>query len=138
LETFTPHSNKNPKPEHLDEINNFLDSQFPISLPTKLITPNKLKYIINKLKIGKLLGYDLISNKILKHLPKKKTLILLIFIYKSMLRLLYFFLTRKFSLLIHKPLKPKNVSSPYRPTSLPTTLSKIFENILLKRIKPII
>lgn len=35
--------------------------------------PNKLKYIINKLKIGKSSGYDIISNKILLNLYKKNS-----------------------------------------------------------------
>lgn len=63
--TFTPHSNINPELEYLDEINNFLNSPLPMSLPAKHTTPNEVKYIINKLKIGKSPGYDLISNKIL-------------------------------------------------------------------------
>jgi len=137
--TFTPHSNINSEPEHLDDINIFLDSPLPMSLPAKHTTPNEVKYIINKLKIGKSPGYDLISNKILKHLPKK-TLILLTHIYNSMLRLFYFPLTWKFSIiiLIHKPFKPKHLVSSYRPISLLPTLAKMFEKIILKRIRPII
>jgi len=107
--------------------------------PAKHTTPNEVKYIINKLKIGKSPGYDLISNKILSHLPKK-TIILLTYIYNSMLRLSYFPLTWKFSIiiLIHKPSKPKHLSSSYRPISLLPTLAKIFEKIILKRIRPIV
>uniref|UniRef100_A0A2S2PX36 Putative RNA-directed DNA polymerase n=1 Tax=Sipha flava TaxID=143950 RepID=A0A2S2PX36_9HEMI len=56
-----------------------------------------------------------------------------------MLRLSYFPLTWKFSIviLIHKPHKPKHLTFSYRPISLPT-LGKIFEKIILKRIRPII
>jgi len=84
----------------------------------KYTSSNEVKQIINKLKIGKSTGYDLISNKMLKHLPNK-IIILLTFIYNSMLRLSYFPLTWKFSIviLVHKPYKPK---------------------IILKRIRPII
>ncbi|KAL4111825.1 hypothetical protein QTP88_015710 [Uroleucon formosanum] len=137
--TFTPHSNIKPELEYLDEINNYLNSPLPMSLPAKHTTPNEVKYIINKLKIGKSPGYDLISNKILRHLPKK-TIILLTYIYNSMLRLSYFPLTWKFSIiiLIHKHSKPKNLTSSYRPISLLPTLAKIFEKIILKRIRPII
>lgn len=97
----------------------------------------KLQQIINKLKIGKSPGYDLISNKMLKHLPNK-TIILLTFIYNFMLRLSYFPVTWKFSIviLVHKPHKPKHLTS-YRPISHPT-LGKIFEKIILKRRRPII
>lgn len=75
----------------------------------------------------------------LKHLPNK-TIILLTFIYNSMLRLSYFSLTWKFSIVIfvHKPHKLKHLTSSYRPISLLLTLGKIFEKIILKRIKPII
>lgn len=110
-----------------------------MNLLAKYISPNEVKQIINKLKIGKSPGYDLISNKILKHIPNK-TINLLTFIYNSMLRLSYFPLTWKFSIviLIHKPHKPKHVTSSYRPISLLPTLGKIFEKIILKRIRPTI
>jgi len=57
-----------------------------------------------------------------------------------MLRISYFPLTWKFSkiILIQKPPKPKHLASSYRPISLLPTLAKIFEKILLKRIRPII
>jgi hypothetical protein len=117
--TITPHSNIISNLEQLDEIKNFLDSSLPMFLPAKHKTPNELKYIINKLKVRKSPDYDLISNKIRKHLPNK-TLILLTLIYNSMLRLSYFPLTWKFSIiiLIHKLLKPKNFTTSYRPISL--------------------
>lgn len=109
-----------------------------MNLPAKHTSPNEVKQIIIKLKIGKSPGYDLISNKMLKHIPNK-TIILLTFIYNSMLRLSYFPLTWEFSILIliHKPHKPKHLTS-YRPISLLPTLGKIFEKIILKRIRPII
>jgi len=98
-----------------------------MNLPAKHTSPNEVKQIINKLKIGKSPGYDLISNKMLKHIPNK-TIILLTFIYNSILRLSYFPLTWKFSIviLIHKPHKPKHLTSSYRPISLLPTLGKIF------------
>ena len=136
---FTPHPNINPDPEHLNTINNFLNSPLPMNLPAKHTSPNEVKQIISKLKIGKSPGYDLISNKMLKHLPNK-TITLLTFIYNSMLRLSYFPLTWKYSIviLVHKPHKPKHLTSSYRPISLLPTLGKIFEKIILKRIRPII
>jgi hypothetical protein len=71
----------------------------------------------------------------LKHLPNK-TIILLALIYNSMLRLSYFPLTWKFSIviLVHKTHKPKHLISSYRSISLLPTLGKIFEKIILKRI----
>jgi hypothetical protein len=57
-----------------------------------------------------------------------------------MLRLSYFPFTWKFSIiiLIHNPMKTKNSTTSYRPISLLSTLAKVFETILLKRIRPII
>ncbi|KAL4098606.1 hypothetical protein QTP88_023174 [Uroleucon formosanum] len=136
---FTPHSNVNPESTHLDNIARFLDSPLPMSLPAKHTTPNEIKHLISKLKPRKSLGYDLITNKILQHLPNK-TLLLLTFIYNSMLRLSHFPQIWKFSIviLIHKPGKPKHLPSSYRPISLLPVLAKLFEKIIIKRIRPLI
>uniref|UniRef100_A0A2S2QCP3 Putative RNA-directed DNA polymerase n=1 Tax=Sipha flava TaxID=143950 RepID=A0A2S2QCP3_9HEMI len=57
-----------------------------------------------------------------------------------MLRLFHFPLIFKFSIviLIHKPGKPKHLQSSYRPISLLPVLAKLFEKMILKRIRPII
>ena len=57
-----------------------------------------------------------------------------------MLRLSYFPAIWKLSIiiLIHKPNKPTNAASSYRPISLLPVLAKLFEKLLLKRIRPII
>jgi hypothetical protein len=80
-------------------IENYLDSHFPVPLPAKHTTPNAIKNIILKLKEGKSPGYDLILNKMLKHLPNK-TILLIIYIFNSMLRLSYYSLIWKFSTII--------------------------------------
>ncbi|KAL4121449.1 hypothetical protein QTP88_013963 [Uroleucon formosanum] len=136
---FTPHSNINPESTHLDNIARFLDSPLSMSLPAKHTTPNEIKHLISKLKPRKSPGYDLITNKILQHLPNK-TLLLLTFIYNSMLRLSHFPQIWKFSMviLIHKPGKPKHMPSSYRPISLLPVLAKLFEKIIIKRIRPLI
>jgi hypothetical protein len=41
-------------------------------------------------------------------------------------------------ILIHKPNKPKNEPSSYRPLSLLPVLGKLFEKVMLKRIRPIL
>jgi hypothetical protein len=106
-----------------------------MNLPATHTSPNEVKQIINKLKVEKSPEYDLISNKMLKHLPNKIN-ILLTFIYNSMLRLSYFPLIWKFSVIniVHKPHKPKHLISSYKPISLLPTLGKILEKIILKRI----
>lgn len=138
-EIFTPHHDITPEPSHLKQITNFLISPLPMSLPTKHTSPNEIKNLIQKLKIKKSPGHDQITNKILQHLPKK-SIILLTYIFNSMLRMSYFPLIWKLSviILIHKPNKPKNEPSSYRPISLLPVLGKLFEKVMLKRIRPIL
>lgn len=109
-----------------------------MSLNTKHTSPNEIKNLIQKLKIKTSPGHDQITNKILQHLPKK-SIILLTYIFNSMLRMSYFPLIWKLSviILIHKPNKPKNEPSSYRPISLLPVLGKLFEKVMLKRIRPI-
>jgi hypothetical protein len=110
-----------------------------MTFPAKHTSPSEILFIINKLPKNKSPGHDLITNLIIKNLPKK-AIILLTYIYNSILRLSYFPPTWKHSIiiLIHKPGKPTESPSSYRPISLLPTLSKILEKILLKRIYPII
>jgi hypothetical protein len=77
-------------------------------------------------------GRDLITNQIIKHLPKK-TFLLLTFIFNSILRLSYIPQSRKHSvvILIPKPDKPPDLSLSCRPISLLSSFSKILEKIIL-------
>jgi hypothetical protein len=64
-------------------------------------------------------------------------MVLLTIIYNSMLRLSYFPVTWKFAqiVMLPKPGKPANEASSYRPISLLPIPSKIFEKLLLNRIR---
>lgn len=57
-----------------------------------------------------------------------------------MLRLSHFPKISKFAvnILLHKPNKPKHLSSSYRPINLLSVLGKLFEKTLLKRLHPIL
>jgi len=138
-EIFTPHHDITPEQSHLNQITNFITSPLPMSLPTKHTTPNEIKNLIQKLKIKKSHGHDQITNKIFQHLPKK-SIILLTYIFNSMLRMSYSPLIWKLSviILIHKPNKSKNEPSSYRPINLLPVLGKLFEKVMLKRIRPIL
>ncbi|KAL4085191.1 hypothetical protein QTP88_027050 [Uroleucon formosanum] len=135
---FTPHQNIIPNTAHLDKINTFIDAPLPMSIPIKHVSPNEISNIIQRLKPNKSPGHDLITNKILKHLPRK-TIVLLTYIFNSMLRLSYFPTIWKLSIiiLVPKPGKPPNVPTSYRPISLLPTLGKLFEKVVLKRLRPI-
>jgi hypothetical protein len=132
-EIFTPYHNITPEPSHLSQIINFLSSPLPMSLPTKQISPNEIKNLIQKLKIKKSHKHNLITNKIFRQLPQK-SIILPTYIYNSMLRMSYFPLIWKISviILIRKPNKPKDEPSSYRPISLLPVLEKLFEKVMLK------
>jgi len=78
----------------------------------------------------------LIIGQILKELPST-AILLLTTIYNIVLRLTYFPILWKFAqiIMIHKPGKPPYRVPSYRPISLLSIMSKIFERILLKRIQ---
>jgi len=140
-ETFQLHSDTNSNiSTHIENVQTFLNSPLPMSLPAKPITPQEIKYYITKLRNNKSPGYDPINSKILKKLTNK-TILFLTHIYNTMLRLSYIPSIWKFLtiiLVIAKPEKPKHLVTSYRPISLLLTLGKLFEKLLLKRIAPII
>lgn len=136
---FKPHPDITPSTTQLVKINDFLDTPLPMSLPIKHVSPNEVANVIQRFKPNKSPGHDLITNKILKFLPKK-TILFLTFIFNSMLRLSYFPIIWKLSIviLILKPGKPSNIATSYRPISLLPVIGKLFEKIILIRLRPII
>lgn len=132
-QVFTPFPNVNSDD---NEIENTLQVPLQMALPINHFTPEEVIHEILNVKPQKAPGYDLITGSILKQLPKKG-IILLTTIYNSMLRLSYYPLMWKFAhiVMIHKPCKQMNVVSSYRPISLLPALSKLFEKLLLKRIR---
>ena len=108
-----------------------------MDLPIKHITPKETKMEISALNNKKSPGYDKIDAHTIKLLPPKAVLFLTL-IYNSMLRLQHFPSQWKCAeiIMIYKPNKPENLVSSYRPISLLPIFSKIFEKLLLKRLKP--
>lgn len=107
------------------------------------ITPTSPKEIANEIKTNinpkKAPGFDLITGEVLKQLPKK-AIIKLSHLINAAFRLRYVPEMWKVAevIMIHKPGKAPHDVSSYRPISLLPILSKLFEKILLKRLKPII
>lgn len=97
------------------------------------------KEIDNNLNPKKSPGYDEISPKILKELPKK-AIIHLTHIFNAILRTEYIpeQWKRAQVIMLLKPGKPPENVTSYRPISLLPSLSKLLEKLLLKRLKPII
>jgi len=68
-EICIPHQD-NVDNNNCNDIQYFLKNPLPVFLPAKPTTPREIEYTIKKLPVGKSPGYDLITNKILKHLTK--------------------------------------------------------------------
>jgi hypothetical protein len=113
-----------------------LGSACPVTRTIKPLSPSDVKKEIKKCGNHQAPGFDLITGQILKELPSR-AVPLLTTIYNSMLRITYFPILWKFAQIImnHKPGKPPNRVTSYRPISLLPIMSKIFERILVKIIQ---
>lgn len=106
----------------------------------RAITLQELKWEIkNNLNAKKAPGYDLIMGQVIKALPERGMRKLL-HIMNAAIRLRYVPRQWKVAevIMILKSNKPPNEKSSYRPISLLPTLSKVFEKLLLKRLKLIL
>ena len=130
---FTTEADTVSQIEILEEATNKTEQNNSIS-PT---SPSEINLIISKLASKKSPGHNLVTNKILKNLTPK-ALSYLASLFNSAMRIATFPSTWKHAIIvpIHKPGKPANSPLSYRPISLLPTLSKVYERILLKRIKP--
>ena len=92
--------------------------------------------MIARLNVHKAPGYDLISGKVLRKLPPA-AVALLTTLFNSIFRLSYYPLLWKFAqiIMVPKPGKPTYEVASYRPISLLTIPSKVFEKLLLKRLQ---
>lgn len=108
---------------------------------TDYISPKQIKTIIKKLPTGKAPGHDNISNMALRNLPDN-IITQLSYIFTASIRTSYFPTNWKKAIIVMIPKPNKNHSKPenYRPISLLTSISKVFEKIVLvflkKHIKP--
>jgi hypothetical protein len=105
-------------------------------LPIKPFSPREVVQEIKNINPHKAPGYDLFTGKILRQLPRK-AIILLTTIYNSMLRMSYYPIMWKFAQIIMIPKlgKQANEVNSYRPISLLPVTTKLFEKLLLKRIR---
>lgn len=127
----------NNDPQHTSEVNNTvkeaLDQDNEETI--ELTSIEEIASIIRNLKNPKAPGPDDVNNILIKNLPPKG-IEYLQFIFNSCLKLNSFPKIWKHAKVIPipKPSKPANELSSYRPISLLSTISKIFERILLSRI----
>lgn len=105
-------------------------------LSSLFVTPKEIHNVIRRLKSKKAAGDDGIHNRIIKQLPKK-AIIMLTKIFNACLKLSYFPAKWKIARVIPVPKPNKSLSSAasFRPISLLSSFSKIFERLLLQRIQ---
>lgn len=122
------------------DIRQFLEAPHQMQLPPRNFTITEVTSIIFKnLNTKKSPGYDLITGRVLQELtPLAIRQITLIF--NAVLRLSYFPDQWKVAqiILINKPGKAAEDVRSYRPISLLPILSKVFEKLLITRLKPIL
>ena len=130
---FTPHEeSKNSKlPQYSEEASN----PSPVKFKWKNVK-NTIKNCINPKKAP---GHDLITGKMIKELPDK-CIKLITYIFNAITRRGYFPKKWKISLIIMiaKPGKDETQVASYRPISLLPFISKLFEKMLLGKLKPIL
>lgn len=116
----------------IEELSNFIEMNIDSSTLTK---PKEIREIIKRLKSKKSPGQDGVRNVMLKHLPRKG-LVYLTKIFNGCIKLMYFPTTWKHATVVAIPKSKKDVTLPtnYRPISLLSSLSKVFERIILNRL----
>lgn len=100
---------------------------------------NEVKLLIKSINSKKAPGHDQISGNMIKELPEHGVR-MLTFIMNACLRLEYFPKNWKVAqmAMILKPGKKETQVTSYRPISLLSVMSKVFEKLLLRKLEPII
>ncbi|XP_045453923.1 fatty acid synthase-like [Melitaea cinxia] len=129
---FKPNEAKGDEDPHIDLI---LNQDFQLSVPPSPTSPSEVLREIKNMNAKKAPGFDLITPKLLKELPKK-CVVFLTNLFNATLRLSHFPNVWKVSqiIMIHKPGKPTHEPSSYRPISLTPVLSKLWEKIFIARL----
>lgn len=123
--------------EEDNKIIEFLQAPYQMAPPIQAIKLQEIKTLIKNINSKKAPGYDLITGSVIKQLPDK-ALTALNQIYNSILRTGHYPSQWKVGqiILIPKAGKPPEEVTSYRPISLLPILSKLFEKLFLKRLKP--
>lgn len=131
---FTPFPSTNDD----SDVAETLQSPLQMDLPIRPITLNELKTEIKNLNNKKAPGHDGVTSVIIKSLPEN-AIILLLFLFNAILRLGHFPSAWKNSvvIMILKPGKPEHLLSSYRPISLISIFSKLFEKLFKSRLSPL-
>jgi hypothetical protein len=116
-------------------VNTFIHSLRSPSQAACYTTPGTVQKIINQIPKRKAPGADSITNIAIKLLPRK-TVLLLTHLINGCLRIGYFPTSWKHAIIITIPKPGKDHRHPvnYRPIALLSSLSKIFERVILKKL----
>ena len=133
---FTPHHLASPDHEYQVNlrVETILSSNFPMIMPD--IKISELRGLIKNLKSNCAPGTDKIPNIALKHL-NRRPLLHLLNIYKYCFKYNYFPEIWKIAkvVMLPKPGKDQSIPNNLRPISLLPSLSKIFERLILEKLK---
>lgn len=138
-ETYAEHLEQTFQPNDL--ITDIIPDPQPINeQDIKLFSPREIKATIKKkLNPKKAPGHDGISARLLQELPRKG-LVMLTYLLNGALRLKHVPKQWKLAkiIMIPKPGKPPEAPSSYRPISLLTVISKLFEKLYIQRLQKIV
>lgn len=138
---FADHLEKTfqPLPRQTDQ-ENILPVDSDEDYEINYVTPKEVKRETDSnINPKKAPGLDLITGKILKEIPRK-AIVKLTYLFNAALRMKYVPKQWKIAqvIMIPKPGKPLEEVTSYRPISLLSIISKLFEKLLLKRLIQII
>ncbi len=139
-ETFAEHLERTFHPNETDSPQDLVAEDNTDRTKIRAVSPGEVRSEIQRhMNPKKAPGYELITAKILKELPRK-AIVLITYIFNAALRLKYVPQSWKIAqiTMIPKPGKPNHEVLSYRPISLLPMISKLFEKLLLKRLKIII
>ena len=138
-ELFAQHLENVFKPHDINS-NIDISPTYQLDQDFKRVTPMEIaKAIDNNLNPKKAPGIDGISPGLFKELPRK-AIIMIVYLFNACIRLKHVpssFKTAQIIMLL-KPNKPDEDVSSYRPISLLPIIAKLFEKVIIKRLKPLL
>lgn len=127
-------------PEEDNAITRYLESPNQLAPPIRKIKISETKnMILKEIHPTKAPGFDLVTGKVLREMSEN-CFVLITYIFNAILRTSYFPTLWKVSqiIMIPKPGKKLEDVTSYRPISLLPVLSKVFEKLYLKRLRPVL
>ncbi|TLO84139.1 hypothetical protein FEG28_18965, partial [Acinetobacter baumannii] len=138
LQTQCTPSTQSVDPVHVELVDSEVErrASLPPSDALPPVTPMEVKDLIKDLRPRKAPGSDGISNRVIKLLPVQLIVMLASIFNAAMANCIFPAVWKEADVIgIHKPGKPKNHPTSYRPISLLMSLGKLYERLLYKRLR---